>query len=97
MYLCLERCHTFFRLLSVSLFSMHLLSAARQIEAARKACDRACERLVVINRAGLLKIPRQVPFRNGGRVNHAHKTRQFFCCLAVWAYLSQGFNYLIIL
>lgn len=97
MCLCLERCHTFVRLLSVSLFSMHLLSAARQIVAAGNACDRACDRFIVINRAGLLKIPRQVPFRNGGRVNNAHKTRQFFCCLSVLAYLSRGFNYLIIL
>lgn len=71
---------------------MHLLSAARQIVAARKACFRACDRFV-INRAGLLKIPRQVPFRNGGRINNAHKIRQFFCCLSVLAYLSRGFNY----
>lgn len=86
MYLSLERCHTFVRLLSGNLFSMHLLSAARQIVAAREACFRACDRFVVVHRAGLLKIPRQVPFRNGGRVNNAHKTRQLFCCVAVLAY-----------
>lgn len=34
-----------------------LLSAARQIVAAVQACLRPCDGFVVINRAGLLKIP----------------------------------------